>query len=98
MVFICLLIGNKIDQKDINDCGLAHWAAYTDNSFLLKFAKNLKFSFKEKDKQRYSPFGRACMNFSYEAIDFFIEQDPQLAYSQLTKNELMSNSILNKYR
>mgnify|MGYP003389328588 CR=1 FL=1 len=39
-----ILKGAKIDSVDVNECTLAHWAAYKNNLFLLKVLKNLGVS------------------------------------------------------
>jgi hypothetical protein len=33
--------GADLFSKDLNGCGLAHFAAFNDNVFILKFLKNL---------------------------------------------------------
>lgn len=63
---------------DSNGCSVVHWAAYENDAFLLRFFKAVGVSFNLFDKFGYTPLSRATQNYSFEAVRFFLESQPDM--------------------
>jgi hypothetical protein len=62
--------GASLSDKDINGCGLMHWAAYKNQKNMLIILKALQLDCNSIDRCKYTPICRAACNNSLDAIDF----------------------------
>jgi ankyrin repeat protein len=68
--------GADLTICDGNGCGVAHWAAYKNNVYLLRLFKRLGLDLNGKDNVGLTPMQRALSAESYDAIRFLAEENP----------------------
>jgi hypothetical protein len=66
-----------LEEFDLNDSGMQHWAAYNDDIFLLQFFRGMGLPLTIVDKMGYSVLGRAICNYSYNACKYLLYQAPE---------------------
>ncbi len=71
-----LMHGADLEVKDLNGCGVVHWAAYNNNVFLLQVWRRLGLKMTQEDHHGYTPFVRALFNEGYDSLKYLVKNIP----------------------
>mmetsp|Transcript_32176 Transcript_32176/g.37104 ORF Transcript_32176/g.37104 Transcript_32176/m.37104 type:complete len:840 (+) Transcript_32176:84-2603(+) len=65
--------GANYNMTDTNGCTVVHWAAYTNNVFLLRFFRRIGLEMNEVDLAGFTPLQRAISSDAVHAVRYLVE-------------------------
>ncbi|CAK73034.1 unnamed protein product (macronuclear) [Paramecium tetraurelia] len=71
------------DVKDNAGCTIMHWAAYTNDVYMLKYFEG-EMSYNQQDSKGKTPLIRAISNYSNDAVEYLLRAYPDLMPNQET--------------